>query len=628
MKCWLGVGLLCAPLWCCAANEGAQDTAVVDARLRVLADSVRAVRSHPGKAEALQRHGAAMLRLATNLGDTAHIIMANTALGLASMQLGDDAKAAEHHTAGLRLAQQAHRSNDEAVACANLGNLSFRADRADDATRWMLRAVRAFVGRGDLPRAAACYSNLAFYLRALGDSARALDYSRQAFALQDGRMDDVTQLGVAANLFTALVDAGRGEEAAALGARVLERCGTLDAPREQAQVHMGLAVLDMQQGRTEAAMEGFGTAMRMAGACNDASTLTKAGVRMAEALERSGRPGEALDHLMRADSIARSRSDHVSMGRIAAHMHPLLAKLGRFDEAYAWMKTYHAAYDSLIGAERATEVERLRETFEAERREEELQVLRARDAALEVALRRRNYLLAAAGGMVALGLVAGVFWHGRRMERHRRAVQESRLTLLRTQLDPHFIFNVLTTLQRAVMRGAGTAELSRMFANFGAVIRAFLEFNREETIPLQREIDVLEKYIETQKLRFEEGFSHSIEVGPGIDPNEVMVPPMLLQPFVENAVEHGIRDAGAQGAVRIRYGLHNGSLAMTVSDNGLGLARPAVPNAGKRPLATHITRERIRLLNSIGKGGYRFDVRNAQGAGTEVYFEIPLVMAA
>ena len=200
------------------------------------------------------------------------------------------------------------------------------------------------------------------------------------------------------------------------------------------------------------------------------------------------------------------------------------------------------------------------------------------------------------------------------------------------QLNPHFIFNALTAIQNYILSGKDVKQATRYLSNFARVMRAFLEYNQEELITLDKEIGALELYIGMQKMRFQNGFEHVIEVDEEIDPEEIQVPPMLIQPFVENAVEHGLRNL-PDGRLSLKYNVVGEELEMIVMDNGLGRKNSGSSSDTKRfekqSLATKITQERVDLLNAQARSkvAYGFNINDLyeDGTGTVVTFKIPLI---
>lgn len=204
--------------------------------------------------------------------------------------------------------------------------------------------------------------------------------------------------------------------------------------------------------------------------------------------------------------------------------------------------------------------------------------------------------------------------------------------LLRTQMNPHFIFNSLTNIQDFIFKNE-PLKASKYLTNFSNLVRSILESSREEYIPLETELGTIENYLELQKLRHEDKFDYRIEVDETIDPSAVMIPPMLGQPFIENAIEHGLRHKGSRGLVTLRIKIKGDTLQVEIEDNGIGRKRSAeiMKNADTvhRSRATEITIERLRSINRKKKRKSALiisDLKDDSGdpAGTLVSYEVYL----
>jgi LytS/YehU family sensor histidine kinase len=118
-----------------------------------------------------------------------------------------------------------------------------------------------------------------------------------------------------------------------------------------------------------------------------------------------------------------------------------------------------------------------------------------------------------------------------------RKMRELELTVIRTQMNPHFMYNCLNSIQNLVQKNQN--EQAHLYlSKFASLVRQVLNNSKKEEIPLSKELDSVQEYIELEQLRFDFGFK--LEVAEGVDLNAIFVPPMLLQPFVENAILHGL----------------------------------------------------------------------------------------
>jgi len=186
-----------------------------------------------------------------------------------------------------------------------------------------------------------------------------------------------------------------------------------------------------------------------------------------------------------------------------------------------------------------------------------------------------------------------------RRQRRRMVTDQARkerhaleLRSIHAQLNPHFIFNALSSIQGLVNKNDMTAA-NRYLSDFGSLVRSSLTDSHKEFIPLEREIHNLDIYCSLERLRF--NFDYSIHCEEDIPAAEVEIPALLLQPLVENAVRHGIAGLQEKGRLQIRFSRAGKDLRATVLDNGAGFDAHAIfPGFGLR-----LTRDRIRLLNEM-----------------------------
>lgn len=200
---------------------------------------------------------------------------------------------------------------------------------------------------------------------------------------------------------------------------------------------------------------------------------------------------------------------------------------------------------------------------------------------------------------------------------HQKNKNQLELKVLRSQMNPHFIFNALSAIQNTVMDGEPIKSASYL-SRFAKLIRQNFEFTSKELITLQNDIEALKNYIETQLIRFEDQFEYSIYVDDDLDTNSVYIPPMLLQPFIENAIEHGFKGITRKGMLSISISSNtNEQLWVEIIDNGKGYT----PNNDGKLHSTSITKRRLSLLNKGDEERFRVVNLGAE-LGTKVSFTI------
>jgi len=233
-----------------------------------------------------------------------------------------------------------------------------------------------------------------------------------------------------------------------------------------------------------------------------------------------------------------------------------------------------------------------------------------------------------AGGWLTYCAAVGIFqsfrYHNRylmgriELERVEKNLLEWRLNALRLHLEPHFLFNTLNTISSEI--GANPELARSMIGDLGALLRRSLDCKDRSEIPLAQELALLDHYISIQKIRFGDRIEINFDVEP--EARSVMVPSMLLQPLVENAIRHGLEGRLRGGKIDILARRTAGLLKIQVLDDGVGLP-PNWQTETSAGLGTRVTRERlVALYPDLGEQAMMIKPR--RGGGTEVTICVPL----
>ncbi|HEY4111686.1 tetratricopeptide repeat-containing sensor histidine kinase [Puia sp.] len=325
----------------------------------------------------------------------------------------------------------------------------------------------------------------------------------------------------------------------------------------------------------------------------------------------------------------------------------------RTDSAYAYYRRYIVLKDSVLSDWTKGE-------FASFGYEQQIQLLNKEKQLQEVCLREemltKNLLLA---GILVILLLGGVYvWIvrlKRRNEAHRRKRAEDELEIerlegerakaalqqrakelevqaLRSQMNPHFIFNCLNAINRFIL-GHETEAASDYLTKFSRLMRMIMNHSRHSMISLAEEIEMLQLYLEMECLRFKDAFDYRIDVEENLDTEDVRIPPLLIQPFAENAVWHGLMHKEEHGSLTVRLRVNGDVLTCIVQDNGIGRKHAGMlksKSAEKhKSMGLQITAERMALLNGPGGSQPFFrieDLYDEKGSpvGTQVTLTIKI----
>ena len=196
-----------------------------------------------------------------------------------------------------------------------------------------------------------------------------------------------------------------------------------------------------------------------------------------------------------------------------------------------------------------------------------------------------------------------------------KSLAEARLKSLQMQLNPHFLFNTLHAISALMHKDVDAAD--RMVAQLSDLLRRALDSGDEQEVSMRREIDFLERYVAIEKTRFGKRLAVEMCIAP--ETREALVPNLLLQPLVENAIRHGIEPQRREGKIEITSRREGGELIIEVRDNGGGLPAQWTENIG-------LSNTRSRL-GQLYHANHRFDLRNPESGGLAITIAIPFRLA-
>ncbi|WP_446779303.1 tetratricopeptide repeat-containing sensor histidine kinase [Macellibacteroides fermentans] len=258
-------------------------------------------------------------------------------------------------------------------------------------------------------------------------------------------------------------------------------------------------------------------------------------------------------------------------------------KEGNWKEALFYNEQTHSLTDSLQNKELQEKVLEIEAKYQAEKKERQIELLHNENELKNARIKLQNVYIWGVSLLFIL-VSAGSVWIVRQKRIKQRAKQvELEQKLLRSQMNPHFLFNSLGAIQSYMLKNDGR-KAAFYLSNLSSLMRAILKNSREEVISLQEEKETLEKYLVIHKLRLGERLNYVVSVSEELDLEEVYLPPMMIQPFVENAVIHGIEPMDKEGIIHVRFYKEETFLVIQVDDNGAG-----IHDSSKNKNATHVS---------------------------------------
>ncbi len=336
-------------------------------------------------------------------------------------------------------------------------------------------------------------------------------------------------------------------------------------------------------------------------------------------------------YLLRAISVSRKINAVENQLDNYQSLSELYRKSGKPEKALDNYMRYVTIKDSIFNAGSHKKYNAVKAKYEVEKKQQELDKLKLENEIQQLQMRHSRFMLMGAAGLIVLTILVVILIFRQHKVRSLQRTIRLEQRLLRSQLNPHFIFNALTAIQRFIFEKS-TLLASDYLGKFSRLIRFILNSSTVDSISLKEELDFLDNYLALQAVRFDNKFSYEIHVEESIRTDNCYIPPLLLQPIVENAVEHGIGHLEKDGLIRIELSQEQKHLKVVITDNGVGRVKAGQIRARKRKnhksLSTSITKERLLYLNK-GTDEDIFietiDLTDKQGnpAGTKVVLQLP-----
>lgn len=459
----------------------------------------------------------------------------------------------------------------------------------------------------------------------------AMTYYRKALPLARQSPDSSMKVVVLGNIGLSHARLGDGDSALYYAVRTYEMAKRHQRPGEVWQAFQVFTMGSYLKGNYQRALDYSDSLMRLIEPAQDWGFMITPYLYRAKSWKALGNLAMARKDVERSVEIARevgySKGEMTSLEWLVAFEQ----EQGAFENGFKHLERLAHLKDSIKERETLRKLDQMAHRYELKVKDRDLKDLEKIKEANEAKIQFKNLLIALCVLIFVIIVFFTVTVYRRKIERQKMEAQESKNKLLLLQLNPHFLFNALSSIQLFLINKGQGKEALEYLSKFAKLMRRILENSRESYVSLENEVTTLRHYLDLQKVRFDHKFDYSIELDTTNDPADIMIPPMFAQPFIENSLEHGIAHK-EDGIIRLWFGEQAGTLNFRVEDNGIGVTRSTklAGNKKHQSLATIITQDRIALLRKQLKRRISFDVRDKrneqeQVTGTEVIFELPIV---
>ena len=549
-------------------------------------------------------------------------------IGATFYKKGNTQKAIEYYQQALKLAKDIDYSN---IISASLNNLGAAYKKTGDyikATEYLIEALEIAQKSESKFNEAQALGNLAQCYAVAGN----IDLSNKYYLLEKELKEELNDykglINIYINMGVNYSSQMEKDSALIYYNKALIYAKQLDDKMLKAILYSNIAAIYNFQKKHDTAIVLLKKAYKLNKELNRTKGLINTNINLAGNYKDIKQYKKAEYHFNEALDLAIQSNLKPEILNLYNSLSQYYAVVNNFSKAYEYKDLAYQLSDTLMNSEVAGQMEELQVKYETEKKEQQIIHLQNEKEIdkLQSQKKTRNFLIVLtllASGIFGILLVAR---QNRVKANNKLANMNNRL--LRSQMNPHFIFNSLNSVNSFIIDNK-PKEASSFLLRFSKLMRNILQSTRNDYTSLEQEIETLENYLNLEQLRFKETLTYTIEVSDDIDKEDIDVPPMLIQPFIENAIKHAFHDQ-KDNFINIRFLLDDlDALQCEIIDNGVGIDNTLSKHKKKEHIsyAMQITKERLEILNKKRKNNIIFkvvDLKTEGKQGTKVIFSIPI----
>ncbi|ROS09763.1 tetratricopeptide repeat protein [Chryseobacterium nakagawai] len=396
-----------------------------------------------------------------------------------------------------------------------------------------------------------------------------------------------------------------------------------EAPQQALAINQKLADLYVENKNFDKAIEAKKKVLKEDFVKDNSQEKVNQIQELADIYIKKNDPKEAVDLLKNAYGIALDKGHTLEAQRSVKKLDSLYAISGNTDASVQLYRDFLGKLPDLVSKDRSLVDHKILEDTE-----QRISQLEKEKELKDELIRKKNVFNYGLIGVLILltGLIVFIF---RTLKKVQIKNKKIALQSLRREMNPHFIFNSLNSVNHFIATN-NELEANQYLTKFSKLMRGVMENSTNDFIPFQQELDLLQNYLALEKTRFADKFDYEIDVDENLNTHQLQVPGMLVQPFLENAIWHGLRYRTEKGFLKLSFEKNDGDLKIMIEDNGIGIEESKKQKTQHQKTregrGMKNTVERIQLLNDLYKKNITCSVKDKEnGNGVVVTIQINLV---
>ncbi len=561
-------------------------------------------------------------------------------LGWAFFHKGQNEKAIEYIQSAIIMYEQ--MKNEEALFSSffNLSSIFIRQGNYAEALKYSLKCLPLIDKYPDHAQTTGIYKNMGIIYREMADYDKAITYFNKAIDINLKNHNHHLAADIKVSLGILYNQLGKSQHAL----HEYEESYNLFKKEKS---HYGMSIvrenegeLYLKQKKYKKALACFEEAQSGYEALGNKPDIAFISMNIAKVYAAQQDFPTAIRNLENGLAVAQETGAKNYEMDIYSQLSQTYEKTGDFALALHHYKAAQQLKDSLQSEAQVNQLNRVRTEFESEQKDQKIALLNA-EQSLQREVNKRRLLFAAVGLLVVGSLAVAWFIRSKFLKKEniiahqerqlaKRQQQETEQKLLRSQMNPHFIFNCLNTIDSFVLQNK-KMEASRLIQRFSKLSRQVLEFTAQSDISVNEDMEMIRVYLQIEQTRSSGNFDFSIDIEDAV--KECRLAPMIIQPFVENAVVHGIKNrVGSGGLISITAMQDHERIKFSVYDNGVGRRMAQlIKNEQKKShnsKAMDITAARLAALHrgAVIDDYVKYTDFEGEKSGTKVEIWVPKVL--
>lgn len=513
--------------------------------------------------------------------------------------------------------------NGLAKAHASIGVIASEENNYSVALENYQKALKIYLEIGQKNNISKTYNNIGIVYKSQGNATKALHYFKKALQIQEeiGEQAAATSL---TNIGVIYFEQGNSSESFKYYKKAEKLFETIGNQRGFALLKNYLGDYYKKQNQINEAISSYTQSLEMYEAMQNKHGASLVLYNLGQLNFEQKNNSEAIKYATQSLNYAKE----VGLLDQTFHSEKLLSDvydvLGNSQQSLIHYKEYVKVRDSINNLESNEKFVRAEMDFEYQMKESLLLEKNKRQKLIT--------LFSIIGGLLLLGLVFVIF--NRRQVKRRLTLQkevtEYEQKALHLQMNPHFVFNCLGSISSFIVQN-GTDSALKYLSKFSKLMRLTLEYSKGSIIPIDKEIEGLQNYLELEQLRFHNSFTFSIVSSEKVEFN-MGLPPLLIQPFVENAILHGLVPKEGEGTIEVNFDVQNNQLVCTITDNGIGITKSKEMKENSmtahQSMALEITKKRLEIMEATISKSAQIEIKEVEEdnvvVGTKVTLRLPI----